>query len=131
MILHPDRIIYNGALRATARAFAKNFAFLTYINQLLHSLVLLSDTKQIGDVEHFYETKYPFMPPYRWKSPLFRKKRGMTQKDLAARLQTRGCNITHAMVGHIETGYRTASVFEIDMLVEVLGIDYNALFARD
>ena len=55
----------------------------------------------------------------------------MTQKDLAARLQTRGCNITHAMVGHIETGYRTASVFEIDMLVEVLGIDYNALFARD
>ena len=35
------------------------------------------------------------------------------------------------MVGHIETGYRTASVFEIDMLVEVLGIDYNALFARD
>lgn len=73
----------------------------------------------------------PFMPPYRWKSPLFRKKRGMTQKDLAARLQTRGCNITRAMVGHIETGYRTASVFEIDMLAEVLGIDYNALFARD
>ena len=56
---------------------------------------------------------------------------GLSQEELAARLQTRGCNITRAMVGHIETGYRTASVFEIDMLVEVLGIDYNALFARD
>ena len=65
------------------------------------------------------------------KVRFFRKKRGMTQEELAARLQTRGCNITRAMVGHIETGYRTASVFEIDMLVEVLGIDYNALFARD
>lgn len=65
------------------------------------------------------------------KVRFYRKKRGMTQEELAARLQTRGCNITRAMVGHIETGYRTASVFEIDMLVEVLGIDYNALFARE
>ena len=35
------------------------------------------------------------------------------------------------MVGQIEIGYRATSVFEIDKLVEVLGVDYNALFAQD
>lgn len=61
----------------------------------------------------------------------YRKKRGLTQDALAARLQTRGCNVTRAMVGHIETGYRTTSVYEIDALTEVLGVDYNALFEQD
>ena len=61
----------------------------------------------------------------------YRKKRGLTQAGLAALLQARGCDVTRAMVGHIETGYRTASVFEIDALTEVLGVDYNALFAQD
>ncbi len=60
----------------------------------------------------------------------YRKERHLTQEALAAQLQTRGCNITRTMVGHIETGYRSASVFEIDALVEVLGIDYNALFEK-
>lgn len=65
------------------------------------------------------------------KVKYYRVKRGLTQKDLAARLQTCGCDITAAMVGHIETGYRSASVFEIDKLAEVLRVDYNALFAQD
>lgn len=34
------------------------------------------------------------------------------------------------MVGQIEIGYRATSVFEIDKLVEVLRVDYNALFAK-
>ena len=55
----------------------------------------------------------------------------MTQKELAARLQTIGCDLTESMVGQIEIGYRATSVFEIDKLVEVLHIDYNALFAQD
>lgn len=65
------------------------------------------------------------------KVKYYRIKRGLTQKDLAARLQTCGCDITETMVGHIETGYRSASVFEIDKLVEILNVDYNALFAQD
>lgn len=65
------------------------------------------------------------------KVKYYRLKRGLTQRDLAAKLQTRGCDITETMVGHIETGYRSASVFEIDKLAEVLNVDYNALFARD
>ncbi|MEY8259307.1 helix-turn-helix transcriptional regulator [Oscillospiraceae bacterium 50-60] len=65
------------------------------------------------------------------KVKYYRTKSGLTQKDLAAKLQTCGCDITETMVGHIETGYRSASVFEIDKLVEVLKVDYNALFAQD
>lgn len=65
------------------------------------------------------------------KVKYYRTKNGLTQKDLAAKLQTHGCDITETMVGHIETGYRSASVFEIDKLTEVLNVDYNALFAQD
>ena len=56
---------------------------------------------------------------------------GLTQKQLAAQLQTNGCDITETMLGHIETGYRSTSIFEIDKLAEALKVDYNALFAQD
>ena len=51
--------------------------------------------------------------------------------QLAAQLQTNGCDITETMLGHIETGYRSTSIFEIDKLAEALKVDYNALFAQD
>lgn len=54
------------------------------------------------------------------KVKYYRELRGMTQKELAARLQTVGCDLTESMVGQIEIGYRATSVFEIDKLVEVL-----------
>jgi len=52
-------------------------------------------------------------------------------EQLAAQLQTNGCDITETMLGHIETGYRSTSIFEIDKLAEALKVDYNALFAQD
>ena len=61
----------------------------------------------------------------------YRKQLGLTQKELAARLQVNGCDMTETMVGQIEIGYRMVSTFEIDKLTEVLNVDYNALFARD
>lgn len=61
----------------------------------------------------------------------YRMERGLTQKELAARLQVIGCDITETMVGQIEIGYRMVSIFEIDKLTEVLQVDYNALFAQD
>ncbi len=61
----------------------------------------------------------------------YRKQLGLTQKELAARLQVNGCDMTETMVGQIEIGYRMVSIFEIDKLTEVLNVDYNALFARD
>ena len=65
------------------------------------------------------------------KVKYYRNKLGLTQKDLAAQLQVNNCDITETMVGQIEIGYRAVSVFEIDKLVEVLHVDYNALFAQD
>ena len=61
----------------------------------------------------------------------YRMERGLTQKELAARLQVIGWDITETMVGQIEIGYRMVSIFEIDKLTEVLQVDYNALFAQD
>ena len=65
------------------------------------------------------------------KVKYYRELRGLTQKELAARLQTVGCDLTESMVGQIEIGYRATSVYEIDKLVEVLHTDYNSLFAQD
>ena len=64
------------------------------------------------------------------KVKYYRKLRGLTQKQLAAQL-TSGCDLTETMLGHIETGYCSASIFEIDKLAEALKVDYNALFAQD
>lgn len=61
----------------------------------------------------------------------YREARGLTQKELAARLQTLGCDMTSEMIWKAENGRRNLSIFEIDKLVEVLDVDYNALFAQD
>lgn len=61
----------------------------------------------------------------------YRETRGLTQKELAARLQTLGCDMTSEMIWKAENGRRNLSIFEIDKLVEVLNVDYNALFAQD
>jgi len=61
----------------------------------------------------------------------YRELRGLTQKELAAQLQTVGCDMTSEMVWKAENGRRNLSVFEIDKLTEVLRVDYNALFAQD
>ena len=41
------------------------------------------------------------------KVKYYRKLRGLSQKQLAAQLQTNGCDLTETMLGHIETGYRS------------------------
>ena len=61
----------------------------------------------------------------------YRNQLNLTQKELAARLQVNGCDLSEVMVAQIEIGYRAVSVFEIDKLAEVLHVDYNALFAQD
>lgn len=61
----------------------------------------------------------------------YRELRDLSQKDLAAKLQTVGCDMTSEMVWKVENGRRSLSIFEIDKLTEVLQVDYNALFAQD
>lgn len=65
------------------------------------------------------------------KVKYYRVQSGLSQKDLAARLQTIGCDMTSEMIWKAENGRRNLSIFEIDKLTEVLNVDYNALFARD
>lgn len=65
------------------------------------------------------------------KVQYYRKQLGLTQKELAARLQVNGCDLSETMVAQIEIGHRAVSVFEIDKLTEVLHVDYNALFAKE
>ncbi|WP_297294057.1 helix-turn-helix domain-containing protein [uncultured Oscillibacter sp.] len=65
------------------------------------------------------------------KVQYYRNQLNLTQKELAARLQVSGCDLSEVMVAQIEIGYRAVSVFEIDKLAEVLHVDYNALFAQD
>ena len=65
------------------------------------------------------------------KVQYYRNQLNLTQKELAARLQVNGCDLSEVMVAQIEIGYRAVSVFEIDKLVEVLQVDYNALSAQD
>ena len=64
------------------------------------------------------------------KVQYYRNQLNLTQKELAARLQVNGCDLSEVMVAQIEIGYRAVSVFEIDKLAEVLHVDYNALFAQ-
>ena len=65
------------------------------------------------------------------KVQYYRNQLNLTQKELAARLQVNGCDLSEVMVAQMEIGYRAVSVFEIDKLAEVLHVDYNALFAQD
>ncbi len=65
------------------------------------------------------------------KVQFYRRQLGLTQKELAAQLQVNDCDLSETMIGQIEIGYRAVSIFEIDKLVEVLHVDYNALFAQD
>ena len=65
------------------------------------------------------------------KVAYYREQRGLTLKELAAQLQTVGCDMTSEMIWKAENGRRCLSVYEIDKLAEVLHVDYNALFAQD
>ena len=60
----------------------------------------------------------------------YRVARGWTQTDLAAQMQLHNCDLSREMIARIESGYRAVSVYEIDKFVEVLGVTYDALFAK-
>lgn len=57
-----------------------------------------------------------------------REKKGLTQEQLSARLQTLGCDITRSGLAKIEVGQRHIYAFEIKLFKDVLGIPYDDLF---
>ena len=57
----------------------------------------------------------------------FRKQRGLTQEQLSAQLQTRGCDITRSALAKIEAGQRHIYVDELKLLTELLHVSYDDL----
>lgn len=57
-----------------------------------------------------------------------RESRGWTQEELAAKLQTMGCDLTRSAVAKLEAGQRHFYADEIKTLKLVLQVDYIKLF---
>ena len=57
-----------------------------------------------------------------------RKAQGLTQEQLAARLQVIGCDLTRSAIAKVEVGQRGLYADEIKALKEVLRVEYDALF---
>ena len=57
-----------------------------------------------------------------------RMERGMSQEQLSARLQVRGCDITRSGLAKIEVGQRHIYADEIKLLREILAVSYDELF---
>ncbi len=52
----------------------------------------------------------------------------LTQEQLAARLQVRGCDITRSALAKIEVGQRHLYPDEIILLKEILKVSYEEIF---
>ena len=57
----------------------------------------------------------------------FRELRGLTQEQLSAKLQTKGCDITRSALAKIEVGQRHIYLDELKRLAEILGVSYDSL----
>ena len=57
-----------------------------------------------------------------------RQDKGLTQEQLAARLQVQGCAITRSALAKIEVGQRHLYPDEINALSVVRGISYEQIF---
>ena len=64
----------------------------------------------------------------RMGSHLARLRQGLTQEQLAARLQVQGCDLTRSALAKIEVGQRNLYPDEIKALTEVLTVSYEQLF---
>ena len=56
-----------------------------------------------------------------------RKSLGLSQEELAARLQIKGVNIERDSISRIEIGTRFVADFELKILSEILGVSVNYL----
>ncbi len=59
----------------------------------------------------------------------FRIQQGLSQKQLAARLQTFGCDLTRSSIAKIEVGQRHIYSLEIKAFKIILNVSYEDLFA--
>ena len=57
-----------------------------------------------------------------------RERAGMTQEELAAKLQLHGCDITRSAVAKIEVGQRHLYPDEIVLIKNILSVSYDEIF---
>lgn len=57
-----------------------------------------------------------------------REREGLTQEELAAKLQVSGCDITRSSVAKIEVGQRHLYPDEIVLLKDILHAQYDEIF---
>lgn len=60
-----------------------------------------------------------------------REKAGLTQENLAAKLQIEGCDITRSAVAKIEVGQRHIYPDELILLKKILRTEYDVLLNAD
>ena len=58
-----------------------------------------------------------------------REKAKLTQEEVAAQLQVRGCDITRSAIAKIEVGQRHLYPDEIILLKEILKVTFDDIFA--
>ncbi|WP_455527508.1 helix-turn-helix domain-containing protein [Huintestinicola sp.] len=59
---------------------------------------------------------------------ILREKYGITQEQLAAKLQIYGCDITRSAVAKIEVGQRHLYPDEIFLIRKILSVNYDEFF---
>lgn len=57
-----------------------------------------------------------------------RMERGLTQEQVAAKLQVGGCDVTRSALAKIEVGQRHLYVDELKTLREIFDVSYEELF---
>lgn len=60
-----------------------------------------------------------------------RERKGLTQDEVAAKLQLLGCDITRSAVAKIEVGQRHLYPDEIVLLKRILDVEYDEIFKLD
>lgn len=58
----------------------------------------------------------------------FRLKKTLTQEELAAQMQARGCDISRGTLAKIEAGIRHISVSELEVIRKILKMEYADFF---
>jgi len=58
-----------------------------------------------------------------------REKAGITQEQLAAKLQVSGCDITRSAVAKIEVGQRHLYPDEVILIKNILSVSYEDIFS--
>lgn len=60
-----------------------------------------------------------------------REQKGMTQEQLAAKLQLNGCDITRSAVAKIEVGQRHLYPDEVILIRMILNVSFEDIFSTD